>query len=294
MGWLMRRGSTGPRHQACTLRIGQVACAMWSVHTHIFQRLKQHGGADGFAIWRKSGISRTTSHGTRTWQGWGQAPSTSLFEDDEVPVVVGMTVQRCIPGLLVVPGLEVHSWERRWWKCRRSNLTPCFLLPSSSGVVEQIFKVLSQGRVCQRFVEQIMKLMKVCSENRVQQRFVAQNMTNCWVFSRDTVQQSFMKQYMKLMTVYLLLVEWVTDPFVLVHAYSDLPVAMLAAMLSCVVWWSALVGHCPGRTLPLWWPCPMVAYPWLSDVLCSRVLVAMLDAAAKMVSMICVLCFRVM
>ena len=31
-------------------------------------------------------------------------------------------------------------------------------------------------------------------------------------------------------------VEWVTDPFVLVHAYSDLPVAMLAAMLSCVVW----------------------------------------------------------
>ena len=45
--------------------------------------------------------------------------------------------------------------------------------------------------------------------------------------------------------VYLLTVEKVTDPFVLVHAYSDLFVAMLAAMLSCVVWWSALVEHCP-------------------------------------------------
>ena len=32
--------------------------------------------------------------------------------------------------------------------------------------------------------------------------------------------------------VYLLSVEWVTDPFVLVHAYSDLLGAMLAAMLS--------------------------------------------------------------
>ena len=42
--------------------------------------------------------------------------------------------------------------------------------------------------------------------------------------------------------VYLLTVKWVTDPFVLVHAYSDLLGAMLAAMLSCVVWWSALVG----------------------------------------------------
>ena len=62
--------------------------------------------------------------------------------------------------------------------------------------------------------------------------------------------------------VCLLSVEWVTDPFVLVHAYSDLPVAMLTAMLSCVVWWSALVGA------PLERPCPMVAYPWLSDVLC--------------------------
>ena len=45
--------------------------------------------------------------------------------------------------------------------------------------------------------------------------------------------------------MYLLSVERVTDPFVLVHAYSDSPVAMLAAMLSCVVWWSALAGHCP-------------------------------------------------
>ena len=67
--------------------------------------------------------------------------------------------------------------------------------------------------------------------------------------------------------VYLLSAEWVMDPFVLVHAYwsmlTDLPVAMLAAMLSCVVWWSALVGH-----YPLWGPCPMVAYPWLSDVFC--------------------------
>ena len=50
--------------------------------------------------------------------------------------------------------------------------------------------------------------------------------------------------------VYILSVEWVTDPFVLVHAYSELPVAMPTAMLSCVVWWSALVGQCPFGALP--------------------------------------------
>ena len=52
--------------------------------------------------------------------------------------------------------------------------------------------------------------------------------------------------------VYLLTAEWVTDPFVLVHAFSVLPVAMLAAMLSCVGWWSALVRHCPLRGLAHW------------------------------------------
>ena len=50
--------------------------------------------------------------------------------------------------------------------------------------------------------------------------------------------------------VYILSVEWITDPFVLVHAYSDSPVAMLPEMLNCVVWWSALVGHCPLGALP--------------------------------------------
>ena len=35
------------------------------------------------------------------------------------------------------------------------------------------------------------------------------------------------------------LIRCVTDPFVLVHAYSDLLGAMLTAKLSCVVWWSA-------------------------------------------------------
>ena len=56
--------------------------------------------------------------------------------------------------------------------------------------------------------------------------------------------------------LYLFTVEWVTDPFVLVHAYSDLLGAMLAAMLSCVVWWSALVGHCPFGGLAQWWLVP--------------------------------------
>ena len=87
--------------------------------------------------------------------------------------------------------------------------------------------------------------------------------------------------------VYLLSVDWVTDPFVLVHAYSDLPVAMLAAMLSCVVWWSALVGHCAFGGLAQWW-----LIPGFQMFFVSCVLVAMLDAAAKRVSMICVLYFR--
>ena len=34
----------------------------------------------------------------------------------------------------------------RWWKCRRPKLTICFLLPSSSGVVEQIFKGPSEAQ----------------------------------------------------------------------------------------------------------------------------------------------------
>ena len=83
--------------------------------------------------------------------------------------------------------------------------------------------------------------------------------------------------------------QWVTDPFVLVHASSDLPVAMLAAMLSCVVWWSALVGHCPFGCLAHWW-----LVPGFQMFFVSRVLAAMLDAAAKMVSIFCVLCFRVL
>ena len=86
--------------------------------------------------------------------------------------------------------------------------------------------------------------------------------------------------------VYLLLVEWVTDPFVLVHSYSDLPVAMLAAMLSCVLQWS---GHCPLGGLAQWW-----LIPGFQMFFVSCVLVAMLDAAATTVSMTCVLCFRVL
>ena len=59
--------------------------------------------------------------------------------------------------------------------------------------------------------------------------------------------------------------------------------------LSCVVWWSALVGHCPFGCLAQWW-----LIPGFQLFFVSCVLVAMLDAAAKMVSMICVLCFRVL
>ena len=64
----------------------------------------------------------------------------------------------------------------------------------------------------------------------------------------------------------------------LVHAYSDLPVAMLAAMLRCVVWWSALVGHCPFGGLAQWW-----LIPGFQMFFVSCELVAMLDAAAKTV-----------
>ena len=95
--------------------------------------------------------------------------------------------------------------------------------------------------------------------------------------------------------VYMLTVEWVTDPFVLVHAYSDLLGAMLAAMLSCVVWWSAVVGHCPFGCLAQWW-----LIPGFQMFLVSRMLAAMLDAACaawlpgKLVAMLCVLCFRIL
>ena len=53
--------------------------------------------------------------------------------------------------------------------------------------------------------------------------------------------------------------------------------------------WSALVGHCSFGGLAQWW-----LIPGFQMFFVSCVLVAMLDAAAKMVSMICVLCFRVL
>ena len=95
--------------------------------------------------------------------------------------------------------------------------------------------------------------------------------------------------------VYLLAVEWVTDPFVLVHAYSDSLGAMLAAMLSCVVWWSALVGYCPFGGLAQWW-----LIPGFQIFLVSRMLAATLDAACaawltgKLVALLYVLCFRIL
>ena len=95
--------------------------------------------------------------------------------------------------------------------------------------------------------------------------------------------------------VNLLTVEWVTDPFVLVHAYSVLLGAMLAAMLSCVVWWSALVGHRPFGGLAQWW-----LIPGFQMFLVSRMLAATLDTACaawlpgKLVALLCVLCFRIL
>ena len=89
--------------------------------------------------------------------------------------------------------------------------------------------------------------------------------------------------------VYLLSVEWVTDPFVLVHAFSYLLGAMLAAMLSCVVCLSALVGHCPFGGLAQWW-----LIHGFQMFMVSRKLAATLDAACAAWSLLCVLCFRIL
>ena len=80
-------------------------------------------------------------------------------------------------------------------KCQRSNLTHFFLLHSSSGVVEQIFKVPTQGRVRQRVVEQNIMINKALSLHKVQRRCVelwVQQLVVDLIFkalSQDRVQQ---------------------------------------------------------------------------------------------------------
>ena len=66
--------------------------------------------------------------------------------------------------------------------------------------------------------------------------------------------------------VYMLSVEWVTDPLSAGHGCL-LCIGPSCCDARCDVDLRGVVV-CPGRALPLLGPCPMMAYPWLSDVLC--------------------------
>ena len=140
--------------------------------------------------------------------------------------------RHCGSGFELVFHVTVPQLGRRWWKCRRSNLThfsAAFLewcrgadlqssLPGQgssafrgaehqdlqdlrpgqgSAANIKVFKVYAQDRVQQRFVEQnikIFKVFEVFSRDRVQQRFVEQNMKLRTVFSQDRDPQRFVGQ----------------------------------------------------------------------------------------------------